>query len=393
MTGRGAVLLVAGLCGIATGLAMGDVIFTRFGLLFAIVLAVSWFACRNNLRGLSVHRTAPDCVVANEDFRITTTVVNSKRWFDTFALELEDSALPFWRKGMLVRRLRSGESADLVETTRVVSRGDYPRKSCVLRSTFPFGFFRTERALRPNLGVLVFPRPELPKRLKQNLESNQFEGENVTRFERDYTGEFHGIRGFQPGDRQRSIHWPATARSRSLMVREWDRPEPEKFSLVFHSFFPPGKPVLPEGFDHAMELLSGFFFHCRELHIPVQFTASFVDWEVIDLADPQELRPVLGILARAKMKAEQTPQPLIDAIEDIPGHHRIYVISNVPLKLWTGALPDLPHPLTCLDNRELRVRRPRLSFVRSVFDAGARGQKPVAPVTVARTPSARRSPS
>ncbi|MCB1100023.1 MAG: DUF58 domain-containing protein [Verrucomicrobiae bacterium] len=364
IAGRGAVLLVAGLTAIATGLATSDPIVTQFGLLFLVVTSGSYFVCRHNLRGLLVHRTAPDCVVASDDFRITVTVTNSRRWLDAFALELEDAALPFWRKGMLVRQLRCGESADLSETTRMVTRGDFPSKSCKLRSTFPFGLFRSELRLRPSLGILVFPRPELPKRLRQQLETQLFEGENIARYERDSSGEFHGIRPFQPGDRCRSIHWPATARRRTLMVREWDRPQPEKFSVVFHSFFPAGKPVLPEGFDHAMELLSGLLFHCRDLQIPMQLIASFADWKPIDLPDPQELKSMLALLARARMRAEHSPQPLIDAIEGIPGHHRIYIISNVPLKYWSKELPDLPHPVVCLDNRELRLRRPRLLNVR-----------------------------
>ena len=392
MTGRGAFLLVGGLSAMAAGIATSDPIVTRFGLVFLVVVLGSFFVCRENLRDLTITRTAPDCVVANDDFRLTVTVTNTRQWLSGFALELEDGALPFWRKGMLVRRLRCGESADLSETTRMVSRGHYPRKSCKLRSSFPFGLFRCERRLRPKLGILVFPRPELPRRLRQQIETQFFEGENVARHERDSSGEFHGIREFQPGDRRRSIHWPATARGRALMVREWDRPQPEKFSVVFHSYFPPGKPVLPEGFDHAMELLSGLLFHCRELQIPIQFTASFADWEVIDLPDPQELRPMLTILARAEMHAENSPQPLIDAINRIPGHHRIYVISNVPLKLWAQELPDLPHPMVCLDNSEMRVRRPRLLRIRSVDEA--REQSSTVPVArvAALPPAASHSP-
>lgn len=365
IAGRGAVLLAAGLTAVATGIVTSDPIITHFGLLFLVVTLLSYFVCRENLRGLSINRNAPDCVVAGDDFRLTVTLTNGRRWLDAFALELEDSALPFWRKGMLVRQLRCGESADLSETTRMVTRGDFPNKSCKLQSTFPFGLFRSEMRLRPRLGILVFPRPELPKRLKQQLETQLFEGENIARYERDSSGEFHGIRPFQPGDRCRSIHWPATARRRTLMVREWDRPQPEKFSVVFHSFFPSGKPVLPEGFDHAMELLSGLLFHCRDLQIPMQLIASFANWKPIDIPDPQELRPVLALLARAQMRTDHSPQPLIDAIQGIPGHHRIYIISNVPLKLWANELPDLPHPVVCLDNREMRLRRPRLLRVRS----------------------------
>lgn len=380
ITARGAILIVAGLTAIAAGVATGDQIITRFGLVFLVVAAGAWVLCRSNLQALKIDRTAPDCVVANDDFRLTVTLTNTRRWLDAFAVELEDSALPFWRKGMLVRRLRCGESADLTETTRMVNRGDYLRKSCKLSSTFPFGLFRSERWMRPKFGILVFPSPELPKRLRQQIETRFFEGENVAHYERDSSGEFHGIRPFQPGDRCRSIHWPATARGQALMVREWDRPQPEKFSVVFHSYFPPGKPVLPEGFDHAMELLSGLLFHCRDLQIPMQLMASFADWEPIDIVDPLELRPALALLARAKMCPEQSPDLLIEAIQRIPGHHRIYVISNVPLKWWTSTLPELPHPVVCLDNREMRLRRPRLQYVRTIDDMNT-------PVPVARVTS------
>lgn len=383
MTARGAILLVAGLSALAAGVATSDPIVTRFGLVFLVSVVGSWVACRANLRGLAVVRTAPDCVIANDDFRLTVTLTNTRRWLDAFAIELEDSALPFWRKGMLVRQLRCGESADLSESTRMVSRGEYQRKSCKLRSTFPFGLFRCERRMRPKLGILVFPRPELPKRLRQQIETQFFEGENIANYERDSSGEFHGIRPFQPGDRCRSIHWPASARGQMLMVREWDRPQPEKFSVIFHSYFSPGNPVLPEGFDHAMELLSGLLFHCRDLQIPMQLIASFADWETIDIADPLELRPVLAQLARAEMRAEHSPQSLIDAIQRIPGHHRIYVISNVPLKWWASDLPDLPHPIVCLDNREMRLKRPRLRHVRTVEDA----QAPAVTVPVKRVAS------
>jgi len=390
LTTRGLALLAIALAGVVAGIVMRDPLATRLGLAFLLLLPAARVLCLWNIRGLRFSRIVPDCVIANDDFRATVSLENTKRWLTSRAIELEDSALPFWRKGILVRRLGPGEIADFSEETRIVSRGEYRRKSYTLRSTFPCGLFKVTVKRRARLGILVFPRPELPKRLRHDIQSNQFEGESRARTVRDYTGEFLGIREYRPGDRMKAVHWPATARARSLMVRERDRPLPEKFSVIFHTFIPPGRPILCGGFDHSMELLSGLFFHCRQCQIPIHFTASFNDWNALEHDDPSELRPVMAMLARAEPKIEHSAQPLIDAIRSIPGHHRIYVISNTPLEHWEDVLPDLPHPVTCLDNKQLRVRRPRLRFVRQMAaPGGAGGPGEIRQVPVARMPGGR----
>jgi uncharacterized protein (DUF58 family) len=47
-------------------------------------------------------------------------------------------------------------------------------------------------------------------------------------------GEPRGIRPYRPGDHRRWVHWPATAHSGELMVREMEGPSAEPVTLEIH---------------------------------------------------------------------------------------------------------------------------------------------------------------
>ena len=47
-------------------------------------------------------------------------------------------------------------------------------------------------------------------------------------------GEPRGVRPYRPGDHRRWVHWPATAHSGELMVREMEGPTAEPVTLEVH---------------------------------------------------------------------------------------------------------------------------------------------------------------
>jgi uncharacterized protein (DUF58 family) len=47
-------------------------------------------------------------------------------------------------------------------------------------------------------------------------------------------GEPRGVRPYRPGDHRRWVHWPATAHSGELMVREMEGPTAEPVALEIH---------------------------------------------------------------------------------------------------------------------------------------------------------------
>jgi hypothetical protein len=66
----------------------------------------------------------------------------------------------------------------------------------------------------------------------------------------------------------------------------------------------------------------------------------------------------MELLARARHEPKSNIGELVRVLGNLPGTHSVFVLSNTPVRLWESLLPDLPRRLTCLDNADIRVRRP-----------------------------------
>ena len=160
-------------------------------------------------------------------------------------------------------------------TTRLVKRGVLEHASVTISSQFPFGLCHVSERRRLPTHVVVYPRAVTPKRLEHHYESDYMEGMTEALLTRDLSGDLHGLREFQHGDPIKSIHWPATARANRVMIREFDQPMPEKYSIIFHSYCPQRSLIWPDAFETSMELLAGLLYYCASKQVPLDFTASF----------------------------------------------------------------------------------------------------------------------
>lgn len=93
-------------------------------------------------------------------------------------------------------------------------RGVYAELHAVVRSTWPLGIAEWRCMLAVSLAepLHVGPLPAHDGAIDSPLDIGR--GDEDTR----------GVRGYVPGDSQRVMHWPATARAGQLMVRETDGP-------------------------------------------------------------------------------------------------------------------------------------------------------------------------
>lgn len=106
------------------------------------------------------------------------------------------------------------------------------RSICTLRGRFnlgpvwvtsgdPFGIFRVSRKLADATSVVVYPRTvRLPRfgRVPGELSGGSIQGVRVP----FSTPNVSSIREYRPGDSFNRIHWPTTARTTRLMVREFE---------------------------------------------------------------------------------------------------------------------------------------------------------------------------
>jgi len=213
--------------------------------------------------------------------------------------------------------------------------------------------------------VLVYPRPVLPDALRGRGFS-AIDDEDGAAPEPDRSGELRGVREFQRGDALKHIVWRAFARSGQLVVREFDRPLPEKYSLLFHSYCPPGKMIWPEAFEHALSLLAGLLFLGRDQNVPLDMTAAFTGWRAMEIANPSELARPLEALALAPHAPAGDLSEVAKALTDLPGSHPVFVVSEAPVRFWADQLPEVGRVVMCLDTTTMRIKKSKLSRFRRV---------------------------
>lgn len=360
ITGRGVSLLLLSLGAILLGAILPEPAAVQLGLLGLLLVLGAWPVAAKNLTGLRVERTHPPSAFAGQLFPYTLTLRNDASRTSR-AVEVEDSIAGPAERGLDASHVPARGQSVRAFPTRVLRRAVRHRARAVLTSWFPLGLWKSSRELRDRMEMTIYPRPVTPRSLEDAQDAALLDAEEEESTRRDWSGDFHGIRAFQPGDRLKLIHWPATARAGRMMVRQFDRRLPEKYSIIFHSIRP-GKETGSgqDTFESTMELLCGLLIHCRDRAIPLELTASFDHWRTLQVPNPAFLEPVLTHLAAAHRTPGQDAAPLLHALSTVEPGSRVFLLSDVAVREWEGLLPSLPFAVTCLSITELRIKRPGL---------------------------------
>jgi uncharacterized protein (DUF58 family) len=191
----------------------------------AILVIGSFLWAHANVRGLEMRRR----------HRVTRIQVG-----DTFTeqaiLEAQPGVLQWWPRLWLELHDASdfpGHHLDSVLSLGPLGRKVWELRSvCTRRGRFslgpmwatsgdPFGIFRTSRKLTDGASVVVYPRAvPLPNfgKVPGELPGGSLQGVRV----QFTTPNVSSVREYRPGDAFNRIHWPSTARTNKLMVREFE---------------------------------------------------------------------------------------------------------------------------------------------------------------------------
>lgn len=112
----------------------------------------------------------------------------------------------------------------------------------------PFGLQWWSRKVVLPLPNPLHVAPRLGARLL--IEFGEGDGSEGTPV-RSHVGEPHAARPYEPGDQRRRVHWPSTAHTGKLMVRELEEPSAEPLVLVV------SLPNDPEAAEHVTERALG----------------------------------------------------------------------------------------------------------------------------------------
>lgn len=225
LTTRGRAFLAAGITLLAAGLGLGFADLTRVGLMVVVLPLVASGLTRRRVGGIAVTRESePARATAGEVVTVTTTVANTG--IRSTPLMLAEERLDFAlgeRPRVLLGSLDAQQVRALTYAVRPPVRGPHLLGPLTVQLRDPFGLTNrivevdgaTELVVRPRTWPLGAARPpgtgvgaegEIPFMVALHGEDDQ------------------SIREYRDGDDLRRIHWPATARTGELMVRQEDRP-------------------------------------------------------------------------------------------------------------------------------------------------------------------------
>lgn len=136
-------------------------------------------------------------------------------------LEIEDRSDVPGRDARAVIGLGAGKSRVWRVETKCSRRGRYTVGPVTVAASDPFGLLRVQRTVSDAHSLLVYPATVPLHRFSPQPAYLLGEG-NVRRKTHNVTPHAAGIRDYAYGDSFNRIHWPSTARTGRLMVKEFE---------------------------------------------------------------------------------------------------------------------------------------------------------------------------
>lgn len=175
-------------------------------------------------RAVDVELTLPERLVHGEEVDLAVTVVNPSR-LPAPRVRVEVT-LPGWgftpSEAVFEVALPPRRSVTLTTPVAGYGRGHWQARGIVARLTDPWGLYHREVAFPPPPATIVLPRVVPVRRLELPAVAPLAELPDRRAMSTDPMA-IVGVRPYTPGDPLRSIHWPATAASGTLVRRETER--------------------------------------------------------------------------------------------------------------------------------------------------------------------------
>ena len=240
-------------------LAVGHPLFYSLFYLFGGILALSFLWAWLNLHWVRVSRQVRSRHLQVGNFVEERLVVENTGPISKLWLELKDySDLPLHRASRVVSNLKRKQMQSWHVRTPCYQRGRFRLGPISLASSDPFGLFQLKKDLPDSFTsyVVVYPLAvDLPD---FQPPVGELTGGEATRRRTHYvTTNVSGIREYAFGDSFNRIHWPSTARTGRLMVKEFeldpmadvwvflDMEQRVQAGLHYQEIVPPALPEVP----------------------------------------------------------------------------------------------------------------------------------------------------
>jgi uncharacterized protein (DUF58 family) len=221
---------LAGLLGFASGSAA----LVGFAAGWALLLGLAWLAAHRGLGGLEIRRRLPASAFEGDLITVDVALENHGGRAARFVLaEDQFGAGLAGRQSVLEPGPLPPLHRRILSYRTFVARqwGLYTVGPLAIGHFDPLGLFGARRRVEDLVPFEVYPRPAKLEAVALLGGRSSVAARDVTTAAAGQSLLFRGVRDFAAGDDVRRIHWPATARRGSPMVRESERDLQPVFTL------------------------------------------------------------------------------------------------------------------------------------------------------------------
>jgi len=317
-----------------------NLLFLILASLIAIIL-MSGILSSITLSGVEMRLQLPEHIFAGQPVRSLVEVHNEKLTLPSFSLRVE------------AVRPKTSPHAAMLDTpvyfpyipkhNRVQQhvpmtfprRGIYSQEAFRIVTRFPFGFLQKARRVDLKSEALVYPSVDPTRNFFEVLPGMQGALESLAKGRGQ---DLYALRDYQPRDSSRHVHWKASARLGSLMVREFTREDDCRVILVLDPHTSAGLAAKEANarFERAVTMCAALAWHFYERNAILQFrTAGFET----PLAEAEEvIFHILRHLAIAKPCPPDPKRALLSDLASAPEIFRVIVTSEsrgtIPSSIW-----------------------------------------------------------
>ncbi len=317
-----------------------NLLFLILASLIAIIL-MSGILSSITLSGVEMRLELPEHIFAGQPVRGLVELHNEKLTLPSFSLRVEAvrgknlSAAAMLETPVYFPYIPKHERVQQHVPMTFLRRGIYRQEAFRIVTRFPFGFLQKARRLDLKSEALVYPSVEPTRDFFEILPGMQGALESLAKGRGQ---DLYALRDYQPRDSSRHVHWKASARLGSLMVREFTREEDCRVVLVLDPHMP-GGPAEEEAdarFERAVTMCAALAWHFYERNAVLQFRTAGFETPLVE-AD-EIIFDILRHLATAKPYPPDPKRTLLADLASGPEIFRVIVTSeprgSIPSNIW-----------------------------------------------------------
>ena len=327
-----------------------NLLFLVLASLIAIIL-MSGVLSSITLSGIEMRLELPEHIFAAQPVRAIVELENEKLTLPSFSLRVEaakikgsTTAAAMLETPVYFPYLPKHDRVQQIVPVIFPRRGVYRQEAFRIVTRFPFGFLQKARHVNLKAEALVYPSVGPSEEYLEVLPGIQGALESLAKGRGQ---DLYALRGYVPTDSARHVHWKASARYGSLMVREFAREDDCRILLVLDPHLPvdevaglrPQSSAPNERFERAVSICASLAWHFYESKSLLQFRGASIE---TPLAPAEEI--IFTILRYLALEQPLPPDPRQALMADLaasPDLFKIIVTSqphgSIPASVWSSS--------------------------------------------------------